>query len=224
MTRDSDRTTLADDTVRNFNQNVESPSFFCGGGSVAAISASSAAALTLLVMRLNLDRKRNLDYRSEIENQINSTQSIQQQLYDAADSDLDVLDALLVAQRSMKETGQRDAYHLSLIAAALSPYEICRLCLQLLSTIDAQIPRASRFTVSDLGAAAALALGSIQGAMLTTDVNVALLRDEADVDQVRIERIQSDADELIRDASDIAERIRDRTLGVIRKPTGRRQP
>ncbi|MBA2453740.1 MAG: cyclodeaminase/cyclohydrolase family protein [Chloroflexia bacterium] len=207
---------LSRDTLQEFNRKVADPTFFCGGGSVAAISTSSSAALTLLVMRLSARRKANRECKANIERQIAELEVLQQRLYSAADSDLDVLDVLLNAQRHMKETGDRQAYQSALIAAARSPYEICRDSLQLLQMIEAQLPLASRFTVSDLGAAGALAMGAIQGAILTTDVNVALLRDEEGIDVTEIDRIEGDSIEVVRAAAEIAGRIASGTLAAIR--------
>jgi formiminotetrahydrofolate cyclodeaminase len=214
---------LSDDTIEEFNNKVADPSFFCGGGSVAAITTSSSVALTLLVMRLNLRRKANREVKANIERQISDVEILQQRLYAAADSDLDVLDDLLHAQRYMKETGDRQKYQTALLTAARSPYEICRHCFQLLEMIEAQLPLASRFTVSDLGAAAALAIGAIQGAILTTDVNVALLRDEEGIDVAEIDRIDGDAIEIVRAATEIAERIATRSRAAIRLTPGGRQ-
>lgn len=207
---------LSENPVEEFNRKVSDPSFFCGGGSVAAITASSSAALTLLVMHLNVRRKANRELKTRIEHQIGEVEALQRRLYALADSDLDVLDDLLNSQRQMKETGDRQAYRTALIAAAQSPYEICRQCFQILEIIEAQLPLASRFTVSDLGAAAALAMGAIQGAILTTDVNVALLRDEEGIDAAQIDRIDGDSIEIVRNASEIAERIAARTRRAIR--------
>ena len=223
MTTGGRESALSKETVEALNQKVADPSFFCGGGSVAAITASSSAALTLLVMRLNARRKANREHKAEIELQIEEIEALQQRFYTAADSDLDVLDDLLQAQRHAKETDDRQTYQSALLAAAKSPYEICRHCFRLLELIQAQLPIASRFTVSDLGAAAALAMGAIQGAILTTDVNVALLRDEEGVDAVQIDHIESDSIELVRSASEIAERIATQTgNAIVRAPKGSR--
>lgn len=198
---------LAHETIEALNHKVADPSFFCGGGSIAALTASSAAALTLLVMRLNAGRKANREHEADIERQIHDLEDLQQRLYAAADNDLDVLDELLRSQRHMKETGDRSDYQAALVAAARSPYDICRRCFELLEIIEAQLPLASRFTVSDLGAAAALAMGAIQGAILTTDVNVALLRDEAKVDPSQIDALESDSVAIVRGSRTITDRI-----------------
>lgn len=208
---------LSKDTIEGFNSKVANPAFFCGGGSVAALTGSNAAALTLLVMQLNARRKRNRDHAREIAGQIRIVESIRDQLYAAADHDLVILDALLHAQREMKQAGNRCEYQTALLSAARSPYQICELCLALLRIIETQLPIASRFTVSDLGAAAALLVGAIEGAILTTDVNVALLRDEPDVDHYQLGRLETDAITLVEATNAAGDRIRSRTLAAIRK-------
>lgn len=223
MTTSRPESALSDDTIATLNTKVADTSFFCGGGSVAAITASSAAALTLLVMRLNVGRKKNRGHQAEIEQQIGAVESVQEELYRAADKDLEVLDSLLNAQRAIKTSGDRQEYRATLEAAAMSPYEICSQCLKLLRIIETQLPLASRFTVSDLGAAAALAMGAIQGAILTTQVNVALLREESDLDQAHIDRIERDSITLVQEASESASRVLAHTTDAITRPADRRQ-
>ena len=91
--------------------------------------------------------------------------------------------------------------------AAKTPSDICQHCHRLLEIIEKQLPIASRFTVSDLGAAAELAMGAIRGAILTTDVNIALLREEPGCDPGEIDALESAAGEIVRASSDIAGRI-----------------
>lgn len=208
---------LSQNTVDELNHKVTDPSFFCGGGSVAALTASNAAALTLLVMGLSAGRKANRKRKADIERQIGDVESLQQRLYAAADSDLDVLDELLRTQRHTKKTGDRSGYQAALFAAAQSPYRICQLCFELLEIIEAQLTSASRFTVSDLGAAAALAMGAIQGAILTTDVNVALLRDETNADADQIDILESDSLAIVSESRAIADRIVTQTAMAIRR-------
>lgn len=208
---------MASRPVLTLNEEIADPDIFCGGGSVAALTGSSAAALTLLVLHLNLRRKANRDRKDEMLGFISETEAIQFELYAFADRDIAVLDNLLRAQREMKENRDRAKYQAALIAAARTPYEICRRCARLLEIIQRQLEVASRFTVSDLGAAAALANGAIRGAILTTEVNLALLRDESDVNQLPIEQLSNDSNSLTQNAARLAQQIEDETRMAIHR-------
>jgi formiminotetrahydrofolate cyclodeaminase len=90
---------------------------------------------------------------------------------------------------SARSVGDRAELQAALQAAAESSIEIARLAGEVCSIADGQIPHASRFTVSDLGASAALARGAVTAALLTAEVNVALLRDLAVEDHAITEQL-----------------------------------
>lgn len=194
--------------VAELNTIVADPSIFCGGGSVAAVSASGAAALALLVLELGARRRSNAEYREEMERSMERVRELQERLYQAADSDVTALNNLLAAQRAVRKSPDRTVYIEALAAAAETPLEIGRLCVELLEIIDAHMQQASRFTMSDFGAGAALAQGAVKAALLTTDVNVVLLEEEAgDAGDPRAEALAQEAKEVLATTDKLAERI-----------------
>lgn len=169
---------VSEATARAFCARIADPEQFSGGGAVAALTAASAAATALLVSRL-ADRRR----RPAVAEQAHSTQQplsdLVERFFDSADRDLAVLDQLLIAQRELRSDGNRTAYAAALRDAAEEPLRLAADIALLLEIVRNDLPRASRFTVSDLGAAASLARGAAQAALLTASVNVALLREES---------------------------------------------
>ncbi len=163
--------------AREFNRRIADPDVFCGGGSVAALACAGAAASALLVFRLSHRRKSNASRRDEIAQAIEATERLIEGFYAAADTDIASLQALLDAQRAAKVTGDRESYYLALERAALAPIQIAEGVEELLQIIVPHLPVATRFTISDLGAAATIAEGAARGALLTAEVNIALLRD-----------------------------------------------
>lgn len=163
--------------AREFNRRIADPDVFCGGGSVAALACAGAAASALLVFRLSHRRKSNASRRDEIAQAIEATERLIEGFYAAADTDIASLQALLDAQRAAKVTGDRESYYLALERAALAPIQIAEGVEELLQIIVPHLPIATRFTISDLGAAATIAEGAARGALLTAEVNIALLRD-----------------------------------------------
>jgi formiminotetrahydrofolate cyclodeaminase len=182
-------------TAREFNVRVADPELFSGGGSVAALVAANACALALLVGRLSARRRVNVDAQPAINGTLSSIETLSEWFYGAADQDLIVLDELLAAQRGLKQGGSRADYSAALLRAARSPLELAERCAQLVAHISTLTSTASRFTVSDLGAAAALAAGACRAALLTVDVNIALLRDERGFDQSVVEPLAARADD-----------------------------
>jgi formiminotetrahydrofolate cyclodeaminase len=168
-------------------------------------------------MRLNRRRRALAERAAQTDAEIAAVEAIIEQLYGAADDDLAVLDHLLVAQREAKQTGERAAYRNALFAAAESPLRMVDTIQRLLDHVATHTPLSSRFTVSDMAAAATLAEGAARAALATAEVNLALLRDEAEVDRQRLSRLVSAAgarrQAIVALAQDIEHRARVRIQG-----------
>jgi formiminotetrahydrofolate cyclodeaminase len=207
---------IAKQTIEEFHDTVADTQVFCGGGSVAAVTAAGAASTALLVMRLNRSRKANAAHVNDIDRAIERTEAIVSEFHALADADIAALAVLLDAQRALRNDGDgaRARYLDALLAAARSPVTIGEVGLELLHLIEAETPRAARFTISDLGAAAALLDGACQAAFLTSEVNIALLREASDADVTAVEavndRLQQLSMEIDRRARQIEELTRER--------------
>lgn len=210
-------------TVADFHRSIADPDIFCGGGSVAAISAAGAASTALLVMRLNLNRRTNQEHRPAIEAAIYRTETIVESFHRLADADIETLDALLAAQRSAKNGSdtERDAYLSALADAARSPLAIGDASVELLVLIDGELDRAARFTISDLGAAASLIEGSCRAAFITAEVNIALLRDACSSDSSIPDEIDRRRGDLLKEIMRLTEVIETRTRSRIHQPRRR---
>ena len=173
---------VADQSARDFFNQIADPEVFSGGGSVAALAAAGAGATALLVMRLNLKRRSNAGIRDDIERAIDETEAAIESFHAAADEDIAILGELLLAQRSLKAGGDRADYLAALTKAADSPLRMGEQIAALLDAIASQLSITTRFTVSDLGAAAVLAEGACRAALLTAEVNIALLGETEGVD------------------------------------------
>jgi len=161
-----------------FNRRIADPDVFCGGGSVAALACAGAAASALLVFRLSYRRKSNAARRDEINMAIAALEALTERFYADADNDIASLQALLDAQRAAKESGDRIPYFAALQRAALAPIAIAEGAIALIEHVIPHLPIATRFTISDLGAAATIAEGAARAALLTAEVNIELLRDD----------------------------------------------
>lgn len=208
-------TPIAGQVIASFLEGIADPEVFSGGGSVAAIAGAGAAATALLVMRLNVRRKANAARRDAIQAAVERTESIARELYAAADADIATLDRLLEAQRELKAGGAEQHYVAALEAAARSPLVVGELLHELLAIVDEQLAIATRFTVSDLGAAAVLAGGACRAALLTAEVNIALLRERPSADGERIDAIEQRRATILREVIASAERIEQKSRVAI---------
>jgi formiminotetrahydrofolate cyclodeaminase len=202
-------------TIRDFCEQIADPDRFSGGGAVAALTSASAAATALLVSRL-ADRRRGATSEQSPSSSPQLGELVER-FFESADRDLQVLADLLAAQRTMRADGLRAPYVAALRAAAEEPLRLASDIALLLEIIRHDLPRANRFTVSDLGAAAALARGAAHAALLTATVNVALLRDEPGVEDQSLEletRVTALGSAIDAVADDIIDFTRARIEGV----------
>jgi glutamate formiminotransferase/formiminotetrahydrofolate cyclodeaminase len=179
-----------------FNRGIADPNVFSGGGSVAALAAAGAASTALLVMRLNLRRPVNRERAEGIKQSIAETEDAIAALYQAADDDIATLDRLLAAQRELRSGAGHEAYVAALTDAARSPIAMAAVIDRLLQIVEGQLALASRFTVSDLGAAATLADGACRGALITAHVNLVLLREQDGADHEVVDELSARGHEL----------------------------
>ena len=85
----------------------------------------------------------------------------------------------------------RDSYLVALTNATESPLRMAERIASLLDTIAIQLAISTRFTVSDLGAAAVLAEGACRAALLTAEVNIALLAETDGADQELVRSLEA---------------------------------
>lgn len=209
-------------------EHLADPDRFSGGGVVAGVTLAAATATVQLVARLATRRKSLADRREFLVTQLDELTDLRQRFLDSPDRDLTALAELLDAQREA-----RAASHLSkeaaeqagaLVAAKLqvaaeTPLALIDDGLSLLALIEAVLPLATRFTVSDLGAAAAMAAGAIEAAGLMSEVNLSLMTANEDTDRLR-RRLDAVLAEAKQRADTIVEQTRVRIAG---RATGARR-
>lgn len=209
---------FAEHSVSWIAAQVADPAHHSGGVVVAAVTLAGAAATAELVFELAARRKRNARRSGEIKEATAELQRLREQFLTAADRDVAVFQHLIEAQREAQE--RRDSSHgdgeaatrlvAAYLAAADSPLSLAEAALGLMRLVEDHLDLGTRFTVSDLGAAAALAHGAIGAALLTAETNLALAHPHGDTAGDRARRIRDEAGALDRR---IQERVRDRIRG-----------
>ena len=157
-------------SLNQLGEQISSPDVHAGGGSAAAASASLAAATAELVVILTAKRQSTAEIVTAIEQDSRRLKELRGELLEAGDADEAALDRLMHAYRA-KGASQGD----QLVEAAETSLAIAGLALEVIEIAAREVPLASRFTASDLGAAAALAQGAATAALLTAGINIQLL-------------------------------------------------
>ncbi|MGA7669999.1 MAG: cyclodeaminase/cyclohydrolase family protein [Nitrolancea sp.] len=218
----SDRQTLLIDLpARTLIAQVADPSHNSGGGVAAGLTLAVAAASAELVLTLASRRKSLASSRPQIQSLLDSIHAHRVSFEEAADRDVAAFTQLVETQRSardLKETNPKAAHMVlqaAYVQAAQAPLDVSRDALAFMHDVEQGLEFASRFTISDLGAAAALARGAIDAALLTVDANLAYVDDEqADTLRTQIPEVQTEA-------ARIADRVVETARTVIsRQPKG----
>ena len=182
---------LVDQTVEGFLDELSSDSPAPGGGSVAALSASLAAALTAMVAALTHDKKGFKDVRPEMAEVGERAQRLKAHFRDVVDLDTDAFNAVMDAFRLPKGTDDEAATRAAAIleankGATRVPFELMRTVTEELPPlIEAVIARGNPNSLSDAGVAALHARAAVEGAYYNVLINLDGLGDEAFVSELR---------------------------------------
>jgi formiminotetrahydrofolate cyclodeaminase len=204
-------------TISDFHRQVADHDVYCGGGSVAAVAAAGAAALIVLVLGLSVRKRSNAPIREQIEASIARSQAVHENLLLEADTDMQALQQLMEVHKQLKPGNSRSTYNQALFSAASVPLSIARHSLELLEITQKMLGASSRFTVSDLGAAAGLAIGALRAATLMCEVNLALLKDDDNADPVQYSEMLAESAQLLQGGEAIASSIDATVRATIRQ-------
>jgi formiminotetrahydrofolate cyclodeaminase len=214
---------FGDQSIREVVAQIADPAHHSGGGAIAAMTLAGAAAVVELVIRLAYDRPSQVQHREVIEPLLRETIEIRQRALTGADKDLAAFNRLLQAQQGVKDAREdnkmaaQESLQLAWLEAASAPAELAADALALIEVVKHALPFGTRFTVSDLGAGAALANGTIRAAILTVEANLSYVTgDRGSTLRLRCHQIQSAASEM---ASEIEGKSRERINRVRRKKT-----
>jgi formiminotetrahydrofolate cyclodeaminase len=206
---------LADQSLRDLVGQVADPARHAGGGVIVGMTLAGAAASAELVLRLAVKRKSLASRRDEIAQLLENVASARRTFEGAADEDMAAFEELVAVQRSVKQLPQPDSEEAlaqlndAYVRAASVPLSFARHALELMRTAEAGLEFASRFTVSDIGAAAALANGALEAALLTVSANLAYV-DDATAEATRAEMVHIEEE-----ASAVTVRVLRRATEVI---------
>ena len=147
-----------------------------GGGSAAALAGALAAALGRMVVSVAQEKSPHPDHARLLA----AFSSQRDGFLRLAADDERAFDAVMAALRLAKDDAARPAaLEAALVGAADVPLRAAASCLSLLETLREAEPHASRAIVSDIGAAAHLALACLSSSLLNVRVNERSIKDGA---------------------------------------------
>lgn len=152
-----------------------------GGGSVAALSG--AFGVGLVCMALNITRRKRPEQASALREPLESLLGLQAELRTLADQDVQVFRAYVDATRLPRDTDEdRQARHAALDRAGQQardvPLRVAQVAVDGLALAAEVLEQTHPEVQSDVGAGAALLLGTLHASLLTLDINLRHLDEE----------------------------------------------
>ncbi|MBE3100491.1 MAG: glutamate formimidoyltransferase [Planctomycetes bacterium] len=187
-------------TVDRFVDEVSTDSPAPGGGSVAALAGSLAAALAAMVANLTVGKKAYEPVWQELSDLAERAQQLKSLLARAVDEDTEAFNGVMAALRLPKGTADQQAAREQALErayqdAARVPLSTARHCLAALS-LAAEVARKGNInSASDAGVAALMARAGVEGAALNVLINLGSVKDDTFKAGCRqeIERLAADA-------------------------------
>lgn len=173
-----------DETLFTLLENLSAATPTPGGGSAAAVVGSIAASLTAMVAGLTIGKTAYHAVESEMQRVLAEALKIRDELLELADRDSAAFNAVLAAYKLPRQTEADRATRAREIQSALKqateiPYQTASHCYRVLELAELVITKGNKNALSDGGAAAYLAEGALQAALLNVAINLAAIPDEA---------------------------------------------
>jgi len=192
-------------TLRAFSDDLASSAAVPGGGSAAAYAGALGAALAAMVGRI-AERKEPSELTTAL---ITEADYLRADFIRLVDDDsaayLHVSEAIKMPKASDEEKRARtERLQAALLGASRVPLEVAKTSRRLLDLCERTIERASTATLSDIGVGAFLAETALRGAALNVMINLASLKDAA-----QVKALSEDLDRAVDGADDQRKRITD---------------
>lgn len=173
-----------------------------GGGSVAALQTAMAASLLAMVANLTLGRPKYADVASQVESILVEAVLIRDHAAALAEEDVEAYGKVAAAMALPRgdeddKIRRRTAIQDALKAAAVPPLETMRAADRVSQLAGDLVRIGNRSAISDVGTAALAARAGFHAARLNVEINLASIRDEEWVAEMRLQlRSLADPDAL----------------------------
>ncbi|MFO8133017.1 MAG: cyclodeaminase/cyclohydrolase family protein [Thermoplasmatota archaeon] len=187
---------FADAPVQQFIDDLASGSPTPGGGSAAAVSGATAAALAEMVCNLTIGKDRYAAVEDEMREHRGQLAALRSHLLSLADDDAAAFDQVMAAFRMPKGDERSQAIQDASRHAAEIPMETAEHCLQVLEHAASIARQGNQNSVTDAGTAALLAHAGLHAALYNVRINLGGIDDEAFCSQMadRVEQLTEAAE------------------------------
>lgn len=180
---------LGDKTIKAFLEETASKSPVPGGGSIAAMSAATAAALTAMVANLTIDKKGYEASQEHMKELLSNMPNNRIDFIEDIDRDAEAFNKVMAAFKLPKATDEekkirKDTIQESMKNAASVPLEVARKAFEMMEQITTVVEKGNKNAVTDGAVAAMMARTSVLSALFNVKINLSSIKDEEFVKRV----------------------------------------
>ncbi|MGB2867699.1 MAG: cyclodeaminase/cyclohydrolase family protein [Bacteroidota bacterium] len=202
---------LTKKSVGDFLDSVASNAPAPGGGSVSALAGALGAALTSMVARLTIGKKKYADVQEEMEDVLRKSEELRARITAVIDEDTLAFNKVMQAFGMPKESDdQKSVRNIAIQEATRNatevPLRLIELCARSIDLAKTVAVKGNKNSASDAGVAILMLRAAAQGALLNVKINLAGIED-AEFRKIanarssellaRIDRVASDANSLL---------------------------
>lgn len=178
-----------------------------GGGSAAAYTAASAAALVAMVGRVTLGKKKYAEVETRMQHMIVRAEELRDLLTKAVKEDSASFEKYIQATRLPKETLEEQAIRnaameAATVEAAHVPFHTVQLCYEVLELAHTAATLGNLNAISDALSSAHLACAALRSAAANVRINIHSLKDP-----VPMAAIKEESDRYVQRAADLESQI-----------------
>lgn len=175
--------TFFDKSYREIVEEAASSSPTPGGGNVSAMVACMGNAMVSMVANLTSGKEKYAEYQSQVDELLAKSKDIMTRLEDLVDADMQVFGKFMAAIKMPKETDEdKKARSAAMEEASKTasdvPLEIAVTCVEILEIAVSLAAYGNKSAISDVGVGAYIAEASMEGALLSVDINLGGIKDQ----------------------------------------------
>lgn len=164
-----------------------------GGGSVSGIVGSFGVAMVSMVANLTVGKEKYKDVEPQVKVILEKTGKLMNRLEELVQEDIKAFGKFMEVLKMPKDTEEQKNLRASMMQEALkaatdTPMEIARVCLEGLELAAELAGIGNKGAISDVGVAAYVAEAALNSVLLSVDINIPSIKDEAYVDRIQKEK------------------------------------
>ena len=202
---------LIDNSLKDYIAQVASKEPTPGGGSVAALSAGLAAALTAMVANLTIGKKGYEGLEEEMGNIAKEAEKYREKFVEYIDKDSESFNKVMAAFKLPKETeeekeARKNQIQAALKNAALVPLEVAKNGLKIMNIIETVVVKGNKNAVTDGAVAAMMSRTATLSALYNVKINLGSIKDTEFVEKTGKE-VADIEEKIVKIEKDILEKV-----------------